>query len=185
MKIKIKNLIKYMPKYYRKIKEIINIQNVIEIEMDLENVIVGVLNQNFVRASTWGLEIWEKILEIDTDLTLSDEARQENIISKLQAGKTTTIQMLKTMAEVFSGGECDVIEVNEEYYFNIKFIGVYGIPSNMDGFIKAIERVKPAHLGFKFIYTYMTWDEFDKYNKTWESWDTLNLTWEDREKYKE
>ena len=89
------------------------------------------------------------------------------------------------MAEVFSGGKCEVIEVNEEYYFYIKFIGIYGIPSNMEGFVKAIERAKPAHLGFKFIYTYMTWDEFDRYNKTWDQWDDLNLTWEDKEKYKE
>lgn len=180
-----KKLITYMPKYYKKIDEIVKLQEVIEDEIDATELLKSILNQKFVQNATWSLETWEKIFDLTTDLTLTNEARRENIIAKMQAGKTTTIQMLKTMAEVFSGGECDVIEVNNEYYFNIKFIGVYGIPSNMEGFIRAIERVKPAHLGFKFIYSYMTWNEFDKYNKTWNQWDALNLTWEKREKYKE
>lgn len=178
-------LIKYMPKYYRKVEEIVNLQKAIEDTVDEEEFLKGILRQKFVQSSTWSLENWEQIFDITTDISLSNEARRENIIAKMQAGKTTTIEMLKTMAEVFSGGECDVIEVNNEYFFYIKFIGIYGIPSNMDGFIKAIERVKPAHLGFKFIYSYMTWDEFDRYNKTWDMWDSLNLNWDDREKYKE
>lgn len=180
-----KKLIKYMPKYYRKVEEIVNLQKAIEDTVDEEEFLKGILRQKFVQSSTWSLENREEIFDITTDISLSDEARRENIIAKMQAGKTTTIKMLETMAEVFSGGKCEVIEVNNEYFFYIKFIGIYGIPANMDGFIKAIERVKPAHLGFKFIYSYMTWDEFDRYNKTWDMWDSLNLNWEDREKYKE
>lgn len=180
-----KKLITYMPKYYKKVEEIVKLQEAIEDEIDATELLKSILNQKFVQNATWSLETWEKIFDLTTDLTLSNEARRENIIAKMQAGKTTTIKMLKTMAEVFSGGECDVIEMNNEYYFYIKFIGTYGIPNNMDGFIKAIERVKPAHLGFKFIYSYMTWDEFDRYNKTWDIWDALNLNWDDKEKYKE
>ena len=179
------SLIKYMPKYYKKVKEIVSLQEAIERTVNDEQFLKEILRQKFVQTSTWSLENWERIFDITTDLSLSYQARRENIIAKMQAGKTTTIEMLKTMAEVFSGGKCDVIEVNNEYFFYIKFIGTYGIPSNMDGFAKAIERVKPAHLGFKFIYSYMTWDEFDRYNKTWDMWDNLNLMWEDREKYKE
>ena len=52
-------------------------------------------------------------------------------------------------------------------------------------FINFIELNKPAHLGYKIVYSYMTWDEFDRYNKTWDAWDSLNLNWNDREKYKE
>ena len=179
------SLIKYMPKYYKKVKEIVSLQETIERTVNDEQFLKEILRQKFVQNATWSLETWEKIFDLTTDLTLSNEARRENIIAKMQAGKTTTIKMPETMAEVFSGGKCEVIEVNNEYFFYIKFIGIYGIPANMDGFIKAIERVKPAHLGFKFIYSYMTWDEFDRYNKTWDVWDLLNLNWDDREKYKE
>lgn len=179
------SLIKYMPKYYKKVKEIVSLQETIERTVNDEQFLKEILRQKFVQNATWSLETWEKIFDLTTDLTLSNEARRENIIAKMQAGKTTTIKMLETMAEVFSGGKCEVIEVNNEYFFYIKFIGIYGIPANMDGFIKVIERVKPAHLGFKFIYSYMTWDEFDRYNKTWDVWDLLNLNWDDREKYKE
>ena len=101
-----KKLITYMPKYYKKIEEITKLQEAIESEIDATELLKSVLNQKFVQ---WSLETWEKIFELTTDLTLSNESRRENIIAKMQAGKTTTIKMLKTMAEVFSGGECDVI----------------------------------------------------------------------------
>ena len=62
---------------------------------------------------------------------------------------------------------------------------VFYFVHNLNNFINFIELNKPAHLGYKIVYSYMTWDEFDRYNKTWDAWDSLNLNWDDREKYKE
>ena len=45
--------------------------------------------------------------------------------------------------------------------------------------------VIPAHLDITYEFTYLTWAEFDNYNKIWQEWDNLNLTWKDFEKYKE
>ena len=79
----------------------------------------------------------------------------------------------------------EVIDDNANYRFIIKFIGILGIPGNMADLTITIEEIKPAHLSYVFEYTFLTWNEFDNYNKTWNEWDALNLTWNEFEKYKE
>ena len=66
-----------------------------------------------------------------------------------------TAEMLKNIAESFSGGECEVIEQNGEYRFDIKFVGNIGTPPNMQDLINALEEAKPAHLAYRFLYTYL------------------------------
>ena len=45
-------LIKYMPKYYRKVEEIVNLQKAIEDVVDEEEFLKGILRQKFVQSST-------------------------------------------------------------------------------------------------------------------------------------
>ena len=111
--------------------------------------------------------------------------RRDRILYRLLSKQIFSPANLKEQARIFTNGEVEITEVFNEYYFIIKFTSIYGVPPNLKNFINFIELNKPAHLGYKIVYSYMTWDEFDKYNKTWDSWDSLNLNWEDREKYKE
>lgn len=55
----------------------------------------------------------------------------------------------------------------------------------MDGLKNTLNEIKPAHLGIEYIFTQLTWDDFDKYNKTWDMWDSLNLTWDEFNVYNE
>ena len=91
--------------------------------------------------------------------------------------------MLQAIAESWQNGETEVTFVNAKII--IKFISEYGIPANLDNFKAEIEKAKPAHLPYEFIFAFMTWDQFDTYNKTWDMWDTLNLMWDEFEAYKE
>jgi hypothetical protein len=93
--------------------------------------------------------------------------------------------MIQNVAKSFSNGDVDIVEDNTDYQFTVKFVGTMGIPPNMDDLTAAIEDIKPAHLAFIFEYTYITWAEFDSYNKTWDQWDTFNLTWNQFEEYRE
>ena len=128
---------------------------------------------------------YERFMELEFDLGLSLQDRRERILFRLLSKRIFSPDNLKEQARIFTNGEIEVTEVFDEYYFIIKFTSIYGIPPNLNNFINFIELNKPAHLGYKIVYSYMTWDEFDGYNKTWNAWDSLNLTWEDREKYKE
>jgi len=138
------------------------------------------LHQCFIDTATWGLTTWEKEYGIITNLTYSYEDRREVLKAKKRGQGTTTIAMIKNMAKAFSGGEVNIIPHNEDYYFTIQFVGVKGIPRNMQAFISAIEDIKPAHLGYEFKYTYSTWGQLKDKNLTWngassKTWDEIKV----------
>lgn len=142
-----------------------------------------ILNQCFVDTATWGLAFWEKTLNIITDLNKSYEERREIIKAKLRGSGTTTTQMIKNTAESFSGGECNVIQHPENYSFTIQFVGIKGIPKNMQAFKDMLEDIKPAHLAYDFKYTYTVWGFLSQKNLTWGQ--ASSKTWGDLKVYDE
>lgn len=180
------DLMKYLPRYWHEIKEMQALQNALGKEvLELQCVVVSTLDQMFVSTATWGLELWEKELAIETNKSLSDEFRREIIMAKMRGTATTTKALLKSVAVAFSNGEVEVIEENEKYVVKIKFVGTRGVPANMESFKRAIAQIIPAHLVVEYIFTYMTWKEFDSYNKTWQQWYEMNLTWTQFTEYRE
>lgn len=139
------------------------------------------LEQTNIDTATWGLEGWEKVYGIVTNLNYSHEERREVIKARKRGQGTCTTAMIKNVAEAFSGGECRVIENTAPYTFTIQFIGVKGIPKNMDGLKGAINDIKPAHLVYDFKYTYTSWEYLDSKNLPWK--DAEALTWEELEIY--
>lgn len=137
-----------------------------------------ILNQFFVNTATWGLYKWEEMAGIETPTDVDIETRRSNVLAALRSRDTTTKEKIRVVSESYANGECEVIEENDKYIFHIKFVGVRGIPKRIDELRKSIERIKPAHLDFDFIFTYLTWQELDNYNYTWDELDALNLTWD-------
>nr|WP_312578330.1 putative phage tail protein [Sedimentibacter sp.] len=167
-------LMKYLPDCYQNSAQMNDLQQSIGKEFGvLSYNIDELLNQMYVDTATWGLELWEKQLGIQTDISKSNTARREIIKAKLRGAGTTTKSMIKNTAMAFSGGDVDVIEYPKENKFVIQFVGVLGIPPNMAGLIQSIEEIKPAHLSYSFKYTYTVWNNFNdlKWNdintKTW------------------
>ena len=109
----IPNLMWYLPKYYRKDKGSMHClqQKAIAPEIgQLKFLNEELLAQFFIDTATWGLDLWEKELEIQTDRSKPFERRREIIKAKLRGAGTTTVEMIKNVAEAFSGGEVIVIE---------------------------------------------------------------------------
>lgn len=149
----------------------------------MEHSLEDTINQCFVVSATWGLERWERVLGIETNLQLSFEQRREVIIAKICGQGTTTMEMIKNTAAVFSGGDVDVIEDNAHSRFIVRFVGAKGIPRNIRGFIEMLEEIKPAHLAYEFEYRYTVWNWL-KQTYTWNSlqkisWDELRVLKED------
>lgn len=139
-----------------------------------------ILNQCFIDTATWGLLFWEKIFSIPTDLNKSYEDRREVIKAKLRGSGTTNEQMIKNTAEAFSGGECNIIMHPEDYSFTVQFVGIKGIPKNLESFKQMLEDIKPAHLGYDLKYTYTVWNFLKDKNLTWNqaksnTWDNLKI----------
>lgn len=173
-----------LPPFYKESYEVTLIQNGLETEVvKIAAAQEDLINQIFVNTATWGLDYWERYLGLEVNLNKPYEFRRSRIMSKLRGKGTTTVKMIKNVAESFSNGEVEIIENNSNYSFTVKFVGTKGIPPNMEDLKSAIEEIKPAHLAYQFEYTYLTWDEFDNYNKTWDEWDSLNLTWDELEVY--
>lgn len=170
----IPDLMRYLPFYYtnsRVIKSLIS-STATEIGA-LRYTADDLLKQFFVSTATWGLDLWEKELGLDTDSSKSYVHRREMILAKLRGTGTTTKQMIKNAAMAFSGGEVEVIEYPAESRFVVQFIGVMGIPQNMPGFTAMLDQIKPAHLAYEFKYTFTVWEMIEEltwgaaHTKTW------------------
>jgi len=154
------DLMSYLPDYYQNVKEMRELQTALGYEVGkLRYSLQDLLDQCFISSATWGLDRWENLYGIQTDRSKTYERRREILKAKLRGSGTTTKEMIKNVAEAFSGGEVDVIEYPEEYRFVVQFIGIRGIPQNMAGLIDALEQIKPAHLAYSFKYTYTVWQQ--------------------------
>lgn len=178
-------LIDYLPSFYKNCDNVSSIMDAQNIEIEkIRYAILDLTNQFFLDTATWGLDLWEEEFGIVIDKSKSYEERREFLKSKKRGQGTVTKKMIKQVAESFSGGEVEVIEITNQYKFIIKFIGALGIPKNIDDFISIIEEIKPAHLAYSFEYTYITWNDLDKFNYTWDVLDNKNLTWDELETHR-
>lgn len=130
------------------------------------------LKQCFVSTATWGLDYWEKMLNIPILKSKSYEERRSIIYSKMRGTRITTIEVIRQIAMSFFETEnVEVIEDNLNYRFCINFENTYFKNSNFVnyarvGFTKIrhltvnltdiyniIEIYKPAHLNYYFTFT--------------------------------
>ncbi|NFI95249.1 DUF2313 domain-containing protein [Clostridium botulinum] len=176
------DLRKYTPKFIHEQPIMKTIYSVQGTELGgLNYYIQDLINQCFLDTATWGLEQWEKEFGIETNLNYSYEERREILKAKKRGQGTCTVAMIKNAAEAFSGGECNVIENTGEYEFTIQFVGVKGIPRNLQAFKDMLNNIKPAHLDYVFKYTYTNWNYLDGKNLSFDKAD--NIAWDDLEIY--
>lgn len=158
------NLLSYMPSYYIENHIMRDIQNSISVELDeLDQCISDTQKQLFVQDATWGLKLWETELGITVDSEKTEGTRKNSILAKIRGLGVTTPKTLKDISELFSGSEVQIVELSDKYEFIIKFVSVRGIPSNQSDLSEAIEEIKPAHLTYKYEYTYLIWSEAATY----------------------
>ena len=169
------DLMQYLTSNYHHRDLVQKLMNVLDLEIgELMYYSISLGEQVSVDNATWGLFRWEDDLGIAYNPSLSIEERREIIKARLRMQGKTTLEMIKNVAEAFSGGEVKIIEYPEEFRFVIKFIGVTGIPANMNLFIETMEQIRPAHLAYSFDYTYNTWGQIS--HRTWE--EMSQFTWE-------
>lgn len=151
------SLLDKLPVFYSGSSEIVNFQAALEVESDeLKLSLEDVLKQLYVDTATWGLEYWERYLNLKIDENEPLINRRSRIKTMLRGQGTTTKEMLENVCASFVNGEVEIIELVSEYMFQIKFVGEVGIPSNVEYIRKTVELIKPAHLAFEFIYVFNT-----------------------------
>lgn len=113
-----------------------------------------IVNQCFVNTATWGLAYWEHVLNIPTDVTKEAAYRRDVILSKIKGVGTVTVSLIDTISESYDNGEIDIIEHPDTYSFEVKFVGTFGLPPNLQDLKDAINNVKPAHLNVTYSIRY-------------------------------
>ncbi|MBS6501894.1 MAG: DUF2313 domain-containing protein [Clostridium sp.] len=167
-------LIDRLPLFYKDTKEVINIQNALENErLALEGKVKTLINDLFVITSE-NINEWENFVGIKVDVTKPLEFRKNNVIARIRGKGTTTKELIKNVSESYANAEVDVIENNNLYSFLVKFIGVKGIPENLNDLKKAIEEIKPAHLSVNYAFTYNSWSMVN--HMTWG--EVESITWD-------
>lgn len=179
------DVVDYVPRWYEEFTEVIEIldaraEEFVKVNADVRDV----LNQYFVDRATWGLSEWERIFKIRHDEPRTIEERRAVIKSHMRGAGTTTLAMIKNVAESYDGGEVDVENDSATFTITITFIGTRGIPSNLSDTEQALRDIIPAHLAIGFEFTYLSWGELDVANLTWGEIDALGLTWEQFERFK-
>ncbi|MBG9548507.1 YmfQ family protein [Cytobacillus firmus] len=150
----------YLPKYYEDVPEVRAIIDTESAAFEQLHVDINdVLAQFFVDTATWGLANWEHFLAIPVDESKPVNQRRELIKSKLRGIGTVTVALIKNVAESYSNGEVDVIEVPVDYTIRIKFVGKLGVPENLVDIQTAIRNILPAHLAVNFEFTFVLYDQ--------------------------
>ncbi len=121
--------------------------------------IQDLINQCFIETATWGLDTWEKELGIRNNINYSYAIRRSRILAKLKGQGTTTIEAIKNICKSFVE-DVEVIEHNQEYYFEINLLSHKGFPSGFDTLYDSIREVKPSHLGVNYILRAITETNF-------------------------
>lgn len=152
------------------------IETLADASLDAKAALEDVMDQFFVETATWGLDLWEQQVGIDTDRGLSHESRRGAIKQKLVASGNTTAEMVRQLAEAITGYEARVI-VNQDYSFSLEFLGEKNELADIDveGLRSVVEQIKPAHL--RFVISGVTWGDIESVGLIWQYFETNKMTW--------
>lgn len=143
-----------LPELYRRTPEDAELQRVLawmmaRVEQDKD----FTLEQLFPStASGWGLELWERAWGIPLDRTQSDQQRRARILAKVKGTGTTTLEVIRAIAQSFSPYRAEVVEEAELYRFVVWYLGTVGEVAHKEDLIAAVNDLKPAHLDWEIKY---------------------------------
>ncbi len=112
----------------------------------IDTATADVLDQFFIDTATWGLEKYEKLLEITTDLSKPYEERRSMIKSKMRLRGKLDRQLIEGIAAAFTDGEVEV-------KFDGKILIIFKDstqPLILPDFMSVFEEVNTSHLDYYF-----------------------------------
>ena len=113
-----------------------------------------------------GVKLIEGYLGIIPPKDADIAERRQNVQSNWLAakGKKFTIEMIQDVAEAWDNGAVAVQFIGGKII--ISFTQIFGVPKYIESITATIEKIKPAHIGFEFVYRTHSWRDLKAY--TWE-----------------
>lgn len=120
-----------------------------------------ILNQFFPQTATWGLVIWEKRLNIPSNLNENIDIRRAKVISRLQSkNKIINPHQMAIIISNYTKAKIDIVEDVAPYVFEINLESNVGFPIDLKEMYKEVIRIKPSHLGVRYKLTSINKNKF-------------------------
>lgn len=153
-----------LPPCYDDNKTMIELQDILSrYSDDGEAALQKVVDESFVNTAEETLNRMEEILGLPYQAETEVQYRRERIRAKLLGQGTTTVALVKNIAEQFTNGTVDVTEENEQYNVIITFTGTIGIPPALASLKTALREIIPAHLAINYVIIYNTYQDLEPY----------------------
>ena len=151
------NILKYLPEFVQKDNDFKAVGETLSQEQERQRQqIQEIFAQMFIETATWGLSLWEELLEITPRAGANYGDRRRSILLRLQSNQVSTKEfMARLVARYTDDGKAAIEEHNEGNYFRVI---VEGIIIDKLGIVEGLEMHKPAHLAYNFLFKII--DEF-------------------------
>lgn len=113
---------------------------------NMRKTLIDICNQLFVSTATWGLDRWEKFLDIPTDYMQTYESRRQKILRKLQGSQTVTVGFIEKLINQYIPDKNGTVTDHPETYsadFNTPLLD----KENMAKMTRDVRIYIPAHIG--------------------------------------
>lgn len=144
-----------LPELYRRTPEDAELQRVLawmmaRVEQDKD----FTLEQLFPSTATgWGLELWEPGPGASPSTApRATPAAPGQDRPKVKGTGTTTLEVIRAIAQSFSPYRAEVVEEAELYRFVVWYLGTVGEVAHKEDLIAAVNELKPAHLDWEIKY---------------------------------
>jgi len=138
-----------------------------------------VINQMFVRTSTWGLAYWELELGLPYGGAKSDSERADTIIAAMRSYRASTPFVIRLVANSFNLGNVTPIEDFPGRRLIIRFNDIRGVPRNLADLQVALYRLVRNSAIFEYQFSYLIWEEVLDSGVLWCQLKTAGTTWEE------
>jgi hypothetical protein len=153
---KAEELKSYLPIYYQESKQINAKCDSTGQELeDLYNNILDLTNQCFPQTATWGIEYWEKFLDIPINSAEDIKTRRAKVITKISRSSPMTPFEMRKILQNFIDGVL-IVQYPNEYRFEVTLETKTKLENILDAVLREIEETKPAHLTFDIAINYIT-----------------------------
>lgn len=141
------NLINLLPGYYSDNESMKKIQDILTDAVEnLRNNLDKTNNEMFITSCENLISRYEKVFDIETDISLDIQSRIDRVKAKLV---TLPVFNKETIKNIFSEFEVEVTENIDDYSFTINLISEVGF-KEMDYLYKDVDDLKPAHLKLNY-----------------------------------
>lgn len=121
---------------------------------DLDKAATETKNNFYFNKMTLNAVIFmEKLLKITPTNTQTLENRQDMIRARWRGYGHNSIKLIQMVCNAWKNGEVEADFVGGK--IQLKFVGEYGVPDDLDALKDAVSEIKPSHIAYYCLFKYL------------------------------